>query len=339
MVNITLTNKNNFYSQRLTGGFLRLYDASVENLARGVLSTSVDLGYLASDDVEADCNKVVDAIIYGCPELFYVEQNVKYTLAGSRVTLDFKSKYANEDVAVLWGKLDAEINRIAKIVKAIPKPYDQLHRINSYLCARVGVNTSAEGRYGDAYGALILKEARCEGFAKAGKLILDRVGFDSIIACGDALTPQGREKHAWNIVAFNGNHYHFDFTWNSGRGQYGIPGQEYMFLDDDQANVEHFPQYEYPCCTDDSKTFWAKNRGIVRYYSELSKINIVPFKNNYMAIAKFIYPYNEEIKGGKLGNEVFEWMRDELSAHSYASQLSYAVNESLDLLIFYFINQ
>ena len=335
MINIPLTNQINFYSQKLTGDFLRLYNASVENLARGALKTSVTFDSEISEDMQSGFDAVIEAIFYGCPELFYVEQQVETSWVDKEFTFTFSNKYSNENIEELWNKLDAEINRIVEKVKAIPKKFDQIHRINKYLCARVKTNTSMLGRYGDAYGALILKEARCEGFAKAAKLILDRVGFDSIIACGYALNGQHREEHAWNIIAFKDNYYHFDFTWNSGRGQYGMPGQEYMFLDDTQAHVEHFPDHEYPRCTDASKTFWAKNNGIVRYHSDLSRINIVPFKNSYMAIAKLSTPLCAE----DLENNVFNWMRDELAANNYAPQLGYSVNERLNLLIFYFVNQ
>ncbi|MBQ7761359.1 MAG: hypothetical protein IJ400_04815 [Clostridia bacterium] len=335
MVNIPLTNRVNFYSQRLTGDFLRLYNASVENLARGALKTSVTFNSAVSKEMQGGFDAVIEAIIYGCPELFYIEQQVAISWIGNEITFAFSNKYGNESLEALWSRLDAEISRIAEIVKAIPRKFDKIHRINSYLCSRVSVNNSMVGRYGDAYGALILREARCEGFAKAAKLILDKVGFNSIIACGQALNGRYREAHAWNIISFNDQYYHFDFTWNSGRGQYGIPGQEYMFLDDSQAHVEHFPDHEYPCCTDATKTFWARNKGMVKYHSDLSRINIVPFKNNYMAIAKFSKPLCTE----NLDEEVFEWMRDELAASNYASQLNYGVNENLNLLIFYFINQ
>lgn len=335
MIAIPLTNQVNYYSQKLTGDFLRLYNASVENLARGVLKTTITFDSGLSDETEAGINSVVEAIIYGCPELFYVEQEVQTTWAGNEFTFDFTNKYSGENLRDLWDKLDLEINRIVDKVKAIPKKFDQIHRINKYLCTRVKTNASLEGRYGDAYGALILKEARCEGFAKAAKLILDRVGFDSLIACGQALNGQNREDHAWNIIAFKDNYYHFDFTWNSGRAQHDIPGQEYMFLNDDVAFIEHFPKHNYPCCSDSSKTFWAKNNGFVQYHSDLSRINIVPFKNNYMAIAKFSKPLMPE----DLGDNVFRWMRDELAAYNFGSQLSYIYNERLNLLIFYFINQ
>ncbi len=336
MITIPLTNKSNFYSQRLTGDLLRLYNASVDNLSQGDLTTTVKFSSNVGENLNAVLDPIIEAIFYGCPELFYVEQAVEISYSDDDVTLTFTNKYQGENINELWSKLNAEINRIVEKIKAIPKDYDKIHRLNKYLCARVKTNESSEGRFGDAYGALILKEARCEGYAKAAQLILERVGFSSLIACGEALTGSGREQHAWNIISYKNKNYHFDFTWNASHGQYGIPGQEYMFLDDETAHIEHFPDHtDYPECEDNSKTFWAKHNGIVNYHSDLSRIEIVPFKNNYLAIAKL----KEMPTALERESDVFEWMRDELSAYNYGSQISYSCNDRLNLLIFYMINE
>lgn len=324
--------QHNYYSEKLSGDFLRLYNTSVENLSRGVLTTRI--AFAGSTDIQAGLDLVTEAIIYGCPELFYIEQQIEMTTVGNEVTLSFTNKYKGENLSELWDKLDREINRIVEKVNAIPNPYEKLKRINKYLCARVKYSSSTAGRFGDPYGALILKEARCEGYAKAAKMILDRAGFKSIIAFGQALSDNIREDHAWNIIEYKSKYYQFDFTWNASKGQYGIPGQEYMFLDDLTAHIEHFPKYSYPACQDASKTFWAKNNGIIKYHSDLSRINIVPFNNNYLAIAKM----PEKLTEFELRDDIFTWMRDELAGYNYGSQLSYSYNERLDLLIFYFIN-
>lgn len=168
---------------------------------------------------------------------------------------------------------------------------------------------------GDPYGALILKTARCEGYAKAAKIILDRTGFNSIIAFGQALNGNSIENHAWNIIEYKAQYYHFDFTWNAIKTQYSIPCQEYMFLDDLDAHVEHFPKYQYPLCNDATKTFWALNNGIIKYHSDLSRVNIVPFNNNYMAIAKM----PEKLSDFELRDDIFTWMSDELAGYNYGS--------------------
>lgn len=331
-INIPLLNKRNYYSERLSGDFLRLYNSSVENLSKGILTTSMK--FVSDVDIQAGLEHVTEAILYGCPELFYIKQQIEMTIVGKEITLNFINQYFEDNLIELWNRLTREVDWIAEKVNAIPNPYDKINRINKYLCARVKYSSSMKEQLGDPYGALILKTARCEGYAKAAKIILDRTGFNSIIAFGQALNGNSIENHAWNIIEYKAQYYHFDFTWNAIKTQYSIPCQEYMFLDDLDAHVEHFPKYQYPLCNDATKTFWALNNGIIKYHSDLSRINIVPFNNNYMAIAKM----PEKLSDFELRDDIFTWMSDELAGYNYGSQLSYSYNERLNLLTFYFIN-
>ena len=59
-----------------------------------------------------------------------------------------------------------------------------------------------------AYGALVEKEAVCDGYSKAFKLLLDKVGIDSIIISGTT----DNVSHAWNLVKLDDEYYHVDVT-------------------------------------------------------------------------------------------------------------------------------
>ena len=330
---IPLTHQLNNYSQRLTGDFLRLYNECVENLSRGILTTRISFSD-TSVDMQEVFTLVSEAIVYGCPELFYISQQIGMSYSTNEVTLTFTNKYEGQNLSKLWEALDNEINRIVDIINALPNPYRKLNRLNKYLCMRVKYNASADDKYSDAYGALISKEARCEGYAKAAKLILDRLGFNSIIACGDGIIEGSRVSHTWNIIEYKSNYYHFDFTWNASNTRYGIPGQIYMFLDDETAHIEHLPRYSYPACLNPTKTFWALNNGVIKYHSDLARIKIIAFNNNYLAMAKM----PRKLTQFELDDEIFTWMQDELAGYNYGSQLSYSYNDRINILVFYFIN-
>ena len=54
-------------------------------------------------------------------------------------------------------------------------------------------------------GALLRDRCVCEGFAKAYKLLCDRLGIASIVVVGEALHENGqREPHSWNITRIKG---------------------------------------------------------------------------------------------------------------------------------------
>lgn len=333
MSRINIANLKNFYSEKLEAQHFQVYADCVGNLLQGKLRTVVTLEMTEKNRQAAE--SVVEAIVYGCPELFFIEQEVRTSWSGNQLTLDFKNKYPKENIGELWEKLNAETDRICAIINKFQTVYDKLNRLNDYLCARVKPVSSFErSELGDAYGALILKQARCEGFAKAAKLILDRCGIPSLIAKGEADSGCRREPHAWNIAACGDAFYHFDFTWNAGYAAHGIPGADYMFLDDRDCGLQHFPDHKYPACTDEGKTFWAVNNGILKYHSDLSRIRLVPFDRNYMAAAKL----PRKLSQYEYENEVFGWMVNELSAHSYASTFSYRYNQVFQVLFFYFIN-
>lgn len=332
-ISIPITNKDNFYARRLSGAAYALYSDCVENLSQGVLQGSAQMEMTQANQQVVE--EVVRALFCGVPELFYVSQQVQMQWGASGVRIEFNNKYEGQDIGVLWAQLTGEIKRIADKIRLIPDTYDKLHRLNKYLCVRVNPRGSYVDSCGDAYGALILKSARCEGFAKAAKLILDAVGIPAMLAAGEAtLEGQTAENHAWNIVWCNNTPYHFDFTWNASRGLYGLPSPEYLFLTDKDIYLDHKPWYTYPVCTDDSQTHWAKNGGIVRYHSDLSRIKIFPVKNHYMAVAKLLYTPTEY----EVNNEVFAWMKDELAAYTYGSRVDYTYNKNLNVFVFYFLN-
>lgn len=323
----------NFYYDGLDAEAKSIYTQCLENLAAGRLQTTVSAAPTEENGRRTEL--VVDALLYGCPELFFLSPEVRTSWAGNSLTLQFSSKYAAAELSGMRAALEAELARISAIVNKFEDTYDRLNRINQYLCARVKPVNSYADRYGDAYGALILKEARCEGFAKAAKLIMDRCGIQGVIAKGTVLTGGAQEKHAWNIAMCGENYYQFDFSWNASQTQHGIPAQDYMFLDDCLAGREHTAEYVYPACTDNSKTFWALNRGEISFHSDLSGIAVVPFKKNYFAVAHL----PRKLTGYESENEVFGWMENDLSAYSFGSQISYRYNAALDLLVFYFINE
>ena len=165
MIRINIENTQNFYSEQLNGTFHQLYLDCVNNLANGIFRTSAILEM--NEESQRNIEKVVEAIIYGCPELFFIEQSIRTSWTGNQITLEFSNKYSGENINELWNQLNTELDRISAIVNKFEKTYDKINRINQYLCARVEPIISRQDRYGDAYGALIRKEARCEGSAKA----------------------------------------------------------------------------------------------------------------------------------------------------------------------------
>lgn len=330
---VSESSRNNYYARRLSSEERAIFDACVDGVSSGNLT--VKLNVSSPERIEEMAEHVFEAINYGCPELFYVEQNIRFEWEGERITFEFTDKYPGENIGELWKNLNAEAERMAAIICKFPETRSRIERLNRYLCARVKPVSVMSGSYGDAYGALIRKEARCEGFAKAAMLIMSKCGIECIIAHGTANTRGGAEDHAWNIIACDGKYYQFDFTWNAGAVFNGIEGVVYNFLDDEEMAKEHNPESVYPACNDNTMSFWARNNGIMKYHSDLSKIRIVPSGKNYVAVARLPGKLTEY----EIDNEVMDWMHDELAAYNFGVSYTFSYNEPMDLLVFYFINK
>lgn len=322
--------RDNFYSERLAPHLRGLYEACVDNLGRGVLATSYDLGAAADGQ---DLQSVAEAVLCGCPELFFVDQQAEVGLAGSTATIRFTSKYG--DVAKCTAELDREIERIAAKVRQCTGTYNKILRIAKYLTVRVAGENGNESTLGDAYGALILRKARCEGYAKAAKLIMDRVGIRSVIAIGTAARGGDRFPHAWNIAYVGENAYAFDFAWAASGSMDGVPGADYLFLPDEVMRADHTPRYPYPACTDATQTFWARSNGLVKYRSDLARVKILPSDRSFIGVVRF----EDERCAKQLKEDVPRYLADEMYEKGRSfKRVGYAYNEPLRVLTVFFVN-
>lgn len=101
-----------------------------------------------------------------------------------------------------------------EITHAIPNftgnEYDKIKGVHDFICSRTGydfeMNSGIESH--TAYGALILKKAVCEGYAKAFKLFMDKLSIPCEYVINDT--------HAWNEVCIDGRWYVVDVTYDDG---------------------------------------------------------------------------------------------------------------------------
>lgn len=105
--------------------------------------------------------------------------------------------------------------------------------------------------FSDAYGALIEREAVCEGYARAYKYLCDKSG----ITCGLVSGSAGGEEHMWNIVKLKGQPYcHVDVTWDDHYDiRYGTGNiiHDYFRKSDEEIGYDHVIDkglFDYPVC-------------------------------------------------------------------------------------------
>lgn len=95
-----------------------------------------------------------------------------------------------------------------------------------------------------AYGALVNKDAVCNGYAEALQLLFACAGIESRFVIG---TADGVD-HAWNLVKINDVWYHLDATWNDPMpDKQGIAIHSYFNVTDDIMAESHtWEKKNYP---------------------------------------------------------------------------------------------
>lgn len=82
--------------------------------------------------------------------------------------------------------------------------YDKIYAAHEYLRSRSSYNDNGSYMVQTAYGALVNKEAVCEGYAKAYKILLNAMGIECDVVIN--------AEHAWNVVQLEGKWYLVDVT-------------------------------------------------------------------------------------------------------------------------------
>lgn len=117
--------------------------------------------------------------------------------------------------------------KVAEAIKSFTgTEYDKVLAAQIYLRSNVNYVESKDYLQHTAYGALVNKEAVCEGYAKAYKLLMDAMG----IPCDVVIN----EEHAWNVVCLEGKWYLVDVTNDDTSGN----GMNFFLLGMDALTVD-----------------------------------------------------------------------------------------------------
>nr|MBQ5811633.1 hypothetical protein [Clostridia bacterium] len=162
---------------------------------------------LSSDDIF----DIIEIMVYECPELFHV------SLAdGTAISVNPDTEYV-ESIMLNYIMTEAEYAESRKACEGIiyQLKSDAAHMTEfekeklafDYIASRCVYDTNTKNA-GNAYGVLIEKIGKCDGFSLALKWILEEMGIQCLVVAGDG-SPIG---HAWNIVRIDGEYAIVDLT-------------------------------------------------------------------------------------------------------------------------------
>lgn len=241
----TITTNDNRYRhlyEQLDDTAKKIYDKlyeSRENMKTGTYR--IDFGnefqiLLSQADGESKLKKeyqsAIETLIYENPEIFYldatsmyinIEKVIKITSTKYNVYIDNGSKpnylaegfNSKEDIDTYQTKIEKVRDYIVKNIKD-KNDYEKIKLTHNYLRDTINYEaTISKNNIYDIYGALVLRECVCEGYAKAFQYIMNEVGIDNVIVIGTGTNSMGKtENHAWNYVKLDKKWYAVDVTWD-----------------------------------------------------------------------------------------------------------------------------
>lgn len=219
----------------------------------------------------------IEAYAYDNPGIFYLDPNKMYI---NKVTIEkiftttyevnmnsgendnyLAEEYNNRDeILVAENKIKQETQKIVEKTEG-KSDYQKIKIIHDYLVDNISYDkTISKNNIYDIYGALVNKEAVCEGYAKAFKYLMDKVEIECIVVIGDATnSDENTQKHAWNYVKLDNAWYAVDVTWDDAvivggtltkkyKYRYFLKGSETMNKEHIVSNtlVENGKTYELP---------------------------------------------------------------------------------------------
>lgn len=252
-----------FYYSRFSAEEKAAYDEICQVLSRRLSY------YRTTRYVNIDPTRIIDGILCDNPVFFYVDRHHMMLRRSARcLQIDFRYTYDEESTRRIWQQMgeildDFENARIKPGMRTLQKQIE-IHR---FLMANVRYAPyPSDDDCHSVVGALLRGVCVCEGFAKAYKLMCDRLKIASIVVFGVGVTPDGhRENHMWNITRIDGVTAHTDVTWDAAGNCY-----DYFNLSDDEILVDHeFDRATYPQCLPNKINYFYLNKAIIRTMDEL----------------------------------------------------------------------
>lgn len=253
---------DNYYFNKLEENEKKIYIRIDE--AVKLKEKEVDLYNITLDNAKELVSTTFEAYLNDNPKNFYLSNN--YTIVTNSVAgfefLDLLLEYNRiEDVKSMNSEMENAIDEIInRVIKEDMTDYEKELALHDELASTVkyykfeNIQDIPYIKH-TAYSALVKKEAVCDGYAKAYKLLLDEVGIDSIVLTGDL---EG-EPHAWNMVQIDNEYYHVDVTADNveqGSNMYAI--HAYFNNTDEEIKLTHKKdkRYTVPECYSDAYNYY-----------------------------------------------------------------------------------
>lgn len=266
-----------YYYNQLTSVQKEMYikmDNAINNL-----ETTIVLGLQEKSNNKSDIYLVFDAIYKDRPEYYFLpnQYNVRainlfdYEYVYIQMEYDVKdlatrkimdTELENAIQQILYDTITEDMTIIQKQIAIHDKLVEQ---VNYYEYENI---EEIPNEKHTAYGALVQKEAVCDGISKAMMLLLNRVGIQTIIVSGNV----DGVSHAWNIISIDGEYYHLDATSDRIKlDSKKYVAHNYFNITDEQIKITHgiSDEYTVPNCNGEKYNYYIYNDYNIDYLDNM----------------------------------------------------------------------
>lgn len=278
--------------------------------------------------------KIYRGIYTQHPEFFYLNGsiNVSYSVSGldgGLETMTVKPEYWPEMAELSSAELDVKIGQINTQVEIIADsvrqqtsvPWQQLQLIHDSLIQSIAYDLTLDQANNQAYSALIEKSTMCQGYAQSFQMIGQRLGFEIVMAMGDA----AGIGHAWDIVNLNGQYYHIDATFDDPTpdGGAAAPVQHIHFLRSDKMMREthQWIADDFPACPEDGALYYREQDLIADSQTALKNmlrqfVQSIDFEVNQINAFEVLFTGSDLPDDARLEDMIRSVLSDEAAVYS-----------------------
>lgn len=209
-----------------------------DTVAQYALSADSEQFRLYDTDAD-DLLLAVNAFRGDHPEVFWLDTQscYQYYDDGEALTVALRFTETGEALDEAIGLLNAAVQEVAAAAPDNADDYAIELYLNDWLTDNCAYQAEGSRRH-TAFGALVLGEAVCDGYARAFQLLCRQLGVECLPVEGTSdFSGDSDSGHMWNVVQLGGSWYHVDVTWNDAP-EAASGAERYFYLNLTTAQIE-----------------------------------------------------------------------------------------------------
>lgn len=194
----------------------------------------------------SEFNSAMDALKYDHPEIFwnrgYEAHVIGFTnIINTNKKIKLYYSYNKEEVQNIKSHIDSKINEIVLEANSLDNDYKKIRFVHDRLI-EIGNYSDYSFEERDAFQSIVsifdTGNTVCVGYTYGFKLIMDRLGIDSITFV-DLLNDNKDENHTWNMVKLYDKWYNIDITWDDRKKYEGVIAYNFFLKDNEEFYTTH----------------------------------------------------------------------------------------------------